>query len=92
MMLQIVVEAAGTVCDADCSIYSQAVDRQRPPTADRSLADFRQAKKMHIFNTGMSLPSCGPPEAKCLRPVRLSVCAYMRVWYSPTGSPSTSSF
>jgi len=56
VMLQIVVEAAGTVCDADCSIYSQAVDRQRPPTADRSLADFRQAKKMHIFNTGMSLP------------------------------------
>jgi len=38
MMLQIVVEVAGTVCDADCSIFFQTVDRQRPPTADRSLA------------------------------------------------------
>ena len=35
MMLQIVVEVAGTVCNADCSISSQRVDRQRPPTADR---------------------------------------------------------
>ena len=33
-MLQIVVEVAGTVCDADCSILSQTVDRHRPPTAD----------------------------------------------------------
>ena len=33
MMLQIVVEVAGTVCDAGCSILSQTVDRQRPPTA-----------------------------------------------------------
>jgi len=32
-MLQIVVEVAGTVCVADCSIFSQTVDRQRPPTA-----------------------------------------------------------
>ena len=32
MMLQIVVEVAGTVCDADCSIFSQTVDRQRPPS------------------------------------------------------------
>jgi len=38
VMLQIVVEVAGTVCDADCSIFSQTVDRQPPPTADRSLA------------------------------------------------------
>ena len=38
MTLQIVVEVVGTVCDADCSIFSQTVDRQRPPTADRSLA------------------------------------------------------
>ena len=38
MMLQIVVEVAGTVCDAGCSIFCQTVDRQRPPTADRSLA------------------------------------------------------
>jgi len=30
-MLQIVLEAAGTVCDADCSIFSQTVDRQPPP-------------------------------------------------------------
>ena len=30
-MLLIVVEVAGTVCDADCSIFSQTVDRQRPP-------------------------------------------------------------
>ena len=30
MMLQIVVEVAGTVCVADCSIFSQTVDRQRP--------------------------------------------------------------
>ena len=37
-MRQIVVEVAGTVCDADCSIFFQTVDRQRPPTADRSLA------------------------------------------------------
>jgi len=37
-VLQIVVEVAGTVCDADRSIFSQAVDRQPPPTADRSLA------------------------------------------------------
>ena len=29
MMLLIVVEVAGTVCDADCSIFSQTVDRQR---------------------------------------------------------------
>jgi len=36
-MLQIVVEVAGTVCDEDCSIFFQTVDRQRPPTADRSL-------------------------------------------------------
>jgi len=27
------VEVAGTVCVADCSIFSQTVDRQRPPTA-----------------------------------------------------------
>ena len=33
MMLQIVVEVAGTVCVADCSIFSQTVDRQRPPAA-----------------------------------------------------------
>jgi len=32
-MLQIVVEVAGTVCDADCSVFSQTVDRQRHPTA-----------------------------------------------------------
>ena len=38
MTLQIVVEVAGTVCDVDCSIFSQTVDRQPPPTADRSLA------------------------------------------------------
>jgi len=38
VMLQIVVEVAGTVCDADSSIFSQTVDRQPPPTADRSLA------------------------------------------------------
>ena len=39
-MLQIVVEVAGrpTVCDADCSIFSQTVDRQRPPAAVWSLA------------------------------------------------------
>jgi len=36
--MQIVVEVAGTVCDVDCSIFSQTVDRQRPPTADQSLA------------------------------------------------------
>jgi len=36
VMLQIVVGVAGTVCDADCSIFFQTVDRQRPPTADRS--------------------------------------------------------
>ena len=36
MMLQIVVEVAGTVCNADCSISSQRVDRQRPPAVDRS--------------------------------------------------------
>ena len=41
MMLQIVVEVAGTVCDADCSIFSQIVDRQPPPTADRSLEPHR---------------------------------------------------
>jgi len=35
VMLQIVVEVAGTVCDADCSIFSQTVDRQPPPTADQ---------------------------------------------------------
>ena len=34
MMLQIVVEVAGTVCDADCSIFSQTVDRQRSTTTD----------------------------------------------------------
>ena len=34
MMLQIVVEVAGTVCDANCSIFSQTVDRQRPPTTN----------------------------------------------------------
>ena len=28
-----VVEVVGTVCDAGCSIFSQTVDRQRPPTA-----------------------------------------------------------
>ena len=33
MMLLIVVEVAGTVCDADFSIFSQTVDRQRPPAA-----------------------------------------------------------
>ena len=38
MMLQIAVEVADTVCDADCSIFSQTVDRQRPPAAERSLA------------------------------------------------------
>ena len=32
------MEVAGTVCDADCSIFSQTVDRQPPPTADWSLA------------------------------------------------------
>jgi len=32
VMLLIVVEVAGTVCDADCSIFSQTVDRQRPST------------------------------------------------------------
>ena len=41
MMLQIVVEVAGTVCDPDCSIFSQIVDRQPPPTADRSLEPHR---------------------------------------------------
>jgi len=35
-MLQIVVEVAGTVCDVDCSIFSQTVDRQRPPAAGMS--------------------------------------------------------
>ena len=34
VMLQIVVEVDGTVCDADCSIFSQTVNRQRPLTAD----------------------------------------------------------
>jgi len=29
------VEVAGTVCDGDCSIFFQTVDRQRPPTADQ---------------------------------------------------------
>jgi len=38
VMLQIVVEVAGTVCDADCSIFSQTVYRQRPPAAVWSLA------------------------------------------------------
>jgi len=28
VMLQIVVEVAGTVCDVDCSVFSQTVDRQ----------------------------------------------------------------
>ena len=28
VMLQTVVEVAGTVCDADCSIFSQTFDRQ----------------------------------------------------------------
>jgi len=28
VMLLIVVEVAGTVCDADCSIFSQTVDRK----------------------------------------------------------------
>ena len=36
VMLQIVVEVPGTVCNVDCSIFSQTVDRQHPPTADRS--------------------------------------------------------
>jgi len=34
-MLQIVVEVDGTICDVDCSIFSQTVDRQRPPAAHR---------------------------------------------------------
>jgi len=33
VMLLIVVEVAGTVCDADCLIFSQTVDRQRPLAA-----------------------------------------------------------
>ena len=44
-MLLIVVEVAGTVCDADCSIFSQTVDRswtavgdgQRPTEGDSRL-------------------------------------------------------
>jgi len=36
VMLQIVVEVPGTVCDVDCSIFPQTVDRQHPPTADRN--------------------------------------------------------
>jgi len=36
-MLRIVVEVTGTVCGAGCSIFSQAVDRLPPLTADRSL-------------------------------------------------------
>jgi len=36
VMLQIVVEVPGTVCNVDCSIFPQTVDRQHPPTADRS--------------------------------------------------------
>ena len=38
MMLRIVVELAGTVCGAGCSIFSQRVDRLPPLTADQSLA------------------------------------------------------
>jgi len=34
VMLQIVVEVAGTVCDADCSIFSQTVNRQRTAVSD----------------------------------------------------------
>ena len=32
VMLQIVVEVAGAVCDVDCSTFSQTVDRQPTPT------------------------------------------------------------
>jgi len=34
VMLQIVVKVDGTVCDVDCSIFSQTDDRQCPSAAD----------------------------------------------------------
>ena len=51
MMLQIVVEAAGTVCDGDCSIFSQTVERQPPPTADQHsslISKFSSLQVMRI--------------------------------------------
>jgi len=45
-MLWIAVEVAGRVCDVDCSIFSQTVNRLPPLTADRSLAG--QVGRSHI--------------------------------------------
>ena len=54
-MLQIVVEVAGTVCDADCSIFFQTVDRQRPPTADRSLACQVGRRRIGVVSVSVCL-------------------------------------
>ena len=54
-MLRIVVEAAGTVCDADCSIFSRTVDRQRPPTADRSLACQVDRRRIGVVSVSVCL-------------------------------------
>ena len=53
MMLQIVLEVAGTVCDADSSIFSQTVDRQPPPTADRSLASVDLLRTVKLRSVRM---------------------------------------
>jgi len=49
-MLQIVVEVDGTVCDVDCSIFSQTDDRRRPPMS-------RSINFVRLFSTNMATTS-----------------------------------
>jgi len=76
-MLLIVVEVAGTVCDADCSIFSQTVDRQRPPAGRivrrlESLLRRLNRDDLHsgrVKVSGLDLLQAGPcSEKKCEAP------------------------
>ena len=91
MMLQIVVEVAGTVCDADCSIFSQTVNRQRtavsdayfrrePPiratgAANLASAICYMAARRQSLASQAEAPLMGPARARGLETIALDVCA-----------------
>ena len=68
MMLQIVVEVAGTVCDADCSIFSQIFDRQPLPTELCVVVD--DYNEQNIAYT-LFIPNC--PTQACLKFAAMAV-------------------